>query len=256
MSATLGALVIAIATEFSVILAARYHEERGAGPPVGEALRRAYARTGAAVLASGVTAIAGFARARRQPTSAMLRDFGLVTVVDLARRAAGRDAGAAGRAGLGRGAASSCPRARAVAASARPSRAAAEPGAAADGVAGRRARGERADDAEPAARPAPLLAVRRARLPRPDRGRRRQHADDRRRRASSARRPRGAACRCPSSRFPTLRGGARAATPTSPRTTATTAREPLSRGRPAHARLRGRPAGARSGSATSSTGRW
>ena len=31
MSATLGALVIAIATEFSVILAARYHEERGAG---------------------------------------------------------------------------------------------------------------------------------------------------------------------------------------------------------------------------------
>ena len=29
MSATLGALVIAVATEFSVILAARYHEERG-----------------------------------------------------------------------------------------------------------------------------------------------------------------------------------------------------------------------------------
>ena len=53
MSATLGALVIAIATEFSVLLAARYEEERGPGVPTGEALRRAYSRTGMAVLASG-----------------------------------------------------------------------------------------------------------------------------------------------------------------------------------------------------------
>ena len=56
MSATLGALVIAVATEFSVILSARYAEEREAGSSVGEALRLTYARTGAAVLASGVTA--------------------------------------------------------------------------------------------------------------------------------------------------------------------------------------------------------
>ena len=61
MSATLGALVIAIATEFSVILSARYATERRNGLSVGEALRRTYARTGPAVLASGVTAIAGFA---------------------------------------------------------------------------------------------------------------------------------------------------------------------------------------------------
>ena len=61
MSAALGALTIAIATEFSVILAARFHEERGGRALGPEALRRAYARTGAAVLASGVTAIAGFA---------------------------------------------------------------------------------------------------------------------------------------------------------------------------------------------------
>ena len=65
MSATLGALVIAIATEFSVLLAARYEEERGPGVPAGEALRRAYSRTGMAVLASGITAIAGFAVADR-----------------------------------------------------------------------------------------------------------------------------------------------------------------------------------------------
>jgi hypothetical protein len=83
MSATLGALVIAIATEFSVLLSARYHEERAAGSSVGEALRTAYTRTGAAVAASGITAIAGFA-ALIATDIRMLRDFGLVTVLDLA----------------------------------------------------------------------------------------------------------------------------------------------------------------------------
>jgi predicted RND superfamily exporter protein len=82
MSAALGALVIAIATEFSVLLAARYHEERDEGRSVGEALRRTYTRTGAAVLASGTTAIAGFAVLIATDIR-MLRDFGLVTVVDL-----------------------------------------------------------------------------------------------------------------------------------------------------------------------------
>ena len=82
MSAALGALVIAIGTEFSVILASRYHEERGGGRSVGEALRRAYSRTGAAVLASGTTAIAGFAALIASDVR-MLRDFGFVTVVDL-----------------------------------------------------------------------------------------------------------------------------------------------------------------------------
>ncbi|HEX3735592.1 MAG TPA: MMPL family transporter [Solirubrobacterales bacterium] len=83
MSAALGALTIAIATEFAVILAGRFHEERGGGCGVEEALRRAYARTGAAVLASGVTAVAGFAVLIASEIQ-MLRDFGLVTVIDLA----------------------------------------------------------------------------------------------------------------------------------------------------------------------------
>jgi hydrophobe/amphiphile efflux-3 (HAE3) family protein len=94
MSATLGALVIAIATEFSVILSARYERERQAGLSLGEALRRAYLRTGPAVLASGVTAIAGFAVLAIAglpllddlgliSVAPVLRDFGLVTVADL-----------------------------------------------------------------------------------------------------------------------------------------------------------------------------
>jgi hydrophobe/amphiphile efflux-3 (HAE3) family protein len=88
MSAALGALTIAIATEFGVLLVGRFHEERGGGVDVEEALSRAYARTGAAVLASGATAIAGFAVLVASDVQ-MLRDFGLVTVVDLAAALAG-----------------------------------------------------------------------------------------------------------------------------------------------------------------------
>lgn len=82
MSATLGALVIAISTEFSVLLSARFRAERDAGAGVEEALDVTYASTGAAVLASGATAIAGFA-ALIVSDIRMLRDFGIVTVVDL-----------------------------------------------------------------------------------------------------------------------------------------------------------------------------
>ncbi len=82
MSVTLGALVIAISTEFSVLLSERYRRERLAGHPAREALQRAYGSTGAAVLASGITAIAGFAVLVLSDIR-MLRDFGAVTVVDL-----------------------------------------------------------------------------------------------------------------------------------------------------------------------------
>jgi hydrophobe/amphiphile efflux-3 (HAE3) family protein len=114
MSAALGALTIAIATEFAVILSGRFEQERSIGLDVVAALRRAYARTGAAVLASGLTAIAGFAVLVASDIR-MLRDFGAVTVIDLAaalvgvivilpatlvllerRRAAVPDAGASG----------------------------------------------------------------------------------------------------------------------------------------------------------------
>jgi hydrophobe/amphiphile efflux-3 (HAE3) family protein len=83
MSAALGALTIAIATEFGVILSGRFHQERRASRSVDEALERAYARTGAAVLASALTAIAGFAVLVASNIQ-MLRDFGIVTVIDLA----------------------------------------------------------------------------------------------------------------------------------------------------------------------------
>jgi hypothetical protein len=82
MSAGLGALVIAISTEFSVLLSARYREERDSGAGPARALERTYASTGSAVLASGTTAIAGFAALIASDIT-MLREFGIVTVVDL-----------------------------------------------------------------------------------------------------------------------------------------------------------------------------
>ena len=82
MSVTLGALVVAISTEFSVLLSERYREERRRGHDPRTALERTYRSTGAAVLASGTTAIAGFAVLVASDIR-MLRDFGFVTVVDL-----------------------------------------------------------------------------------------------------------------------------------------------------------------------------
>jgi hypothetical protein len=88
MSATLGALVIAISTEFSVLLSERFAQERALGRDRDEALARTYRLTGAAVLASGTTAIAGFAVLIVSPIE-MLRQFGVVTLVDLTVSLAG-----------------------------------------------------------------------------------------------------------------------------------------------------------------------
>jgi predicted RND superfamily exporter protein len=82
MSAALGALVIAISTEFSVLLSERFRAERRAGLSPADALSRTYRFTGSAVLASGITAIAGFGVLALSSIT-MLRDFGLVTLIDL-----------------------------------------------------------------------------------------------------------------------------------------------------------------------------
>ena len=105
LSATLGALVIAISTEFSVLLTARYRAERARA----EAGRGAAAHLrldGRGGVASGPTAIAGFAVLALSDIQ-MLSDFGRVTVVDLvgvaARRARGAARGADARRAARRG---------------------------------------------------------------------------------------------------------------------------------------------------------
>ena len=88
MSAALGTLVIAISTEFSVLLSERFRQEREAGYQLREALARTYRSTGRAVLASGITAIAGFGVLVLSNIT-MLRDFGFVTLIDLTVSLAG-----------------------------------------------------------------------------------------------------------------------------------------------------------------------
>lgn len=82
MSAALGTLVIAISTEFSVLLSERFRQERQAGASLVESLSRTYGSTGRAVIASGITAIAGFGVLIVSDIT-MLRDFGLSTLIDL-----------------------------------------------------------------------------------------------------------------------------------------------------------------------------
>jgi hypothetical protein len=88
MSATLGTLVIAITTEFSVLLSERVCRQQGAGMTRGQAIDDAYRTTGIAVLTSGLTAIAGFAVLIVSDIT-MLRDFGLLALVDLTVSLAG-----------------------------------------------------------------------------------------------------------------------------------------------------------------------
>ena len=82
LSAILSVMVIAIATEFSVILAGRYYQDRADGLAPAAALRTAYGRTGMAIAASGITAIAGFAALVTSDVG-ILREFGLIAVLDL-----------------------------------------------------------------------------------------------------------------------------------------------------------------------------
>ncbi len=88
MSATLGALVIAISTEFSVLLSERVRAEQRDGWSLAGAIERAYRSTGSAVLISGVTAISGFGVLVLSNIS-MLRDFGFVTLIDMSVSLAG-----------------------------------------------------------------------------------------------------------------------------------------------------------------------
>jgi uncharacterized protein len=65
-----------------VLLSERFRHERRAGRGPAEALARTYRFTGSAVLASGITAIAGFGVLTLSSIT-MLRDFGFVTLIDL-----------------------------------------------------------------------------------------------------------------------------------------------------------------------------
>lgn len=82
MTATLGALILGIGCEYSILMMERYFEEKdeGAGPL--EAIHKTAASIGAALIASGATVVFGFAALIASPFP-LTSNFGLVTVIDI-----------------------------------------------------------------------------------------------------------------------------------------------------------------------------
>jgi predicted RND superfamily exporter protein len=80
LTAVMGALIIGIGTEFTVLLLERYYEEKAKGEPPREAMLTAVSKIGRAIGASGLTVTAGFATLIFS-NFPVLRDFGWVTVV-------------------------------------------------------------------------------------------------------------------------------------------------------------------------------
>ncbi|GBE57568.1 putative membrane protein YdgH [bacterium BMS3Abin01] len=83
ITATLGALIIGIGVEFTILLMTRYYEERekGEGPEV--AMTTAMTKIGRAIIASGLTVIAGFGALLIARDFPILQDFGIVTMINV-----------------------------------------------------------------------------------------------------------------------------------------------------------------------------
>ncbi|MEX0749337.1 MAG: MMPL family transporter, partial [Dehalococcoidia bacterium] len=77
-----GPLIIAMGTEFSVLLMARYFEERSAGLEPREAMSKASMRIGRAIMASGLTVMGGFA-VLAFTDFPLLDNFGKVTALNI-----------------------------------------------------------------------------------------------------------------------------------------------------------------------------
>jgi hypothetical protein len=75
-----GPLVIAVGTEFAVLVLARYLEEREAGRDPATAVHEGVPHIGRAFVASGLTLVAGFGALMLSPMP-LLRDFGLVVAL-------------------------------------------------------------------------------------------------------------------------------------------------------------------------------
>ncbi len=83
LTVTLGALIIGIGAEFTILLTERYYEESAAGRPPAEAMDLAMRRIGRAIATSGLMVMAGFSALIASDFPA-LRVFGIVVAVDMA----------------------------------------------------------------------------------------------------------------------------------------------------------------------------
>ena len=83
LTATLGALIIGIGTEFTILLMMRYYEERDKGENPQRAMTTSIVRIGRAIIASGFTVIGGFGALLIATDFPILRSFGIVTMMDV-----------------------------------------------------------------------------------------------------------------------------------------------------------------------------
>ncbi len=82
-TAAMGALILGIGTEFTILLMMRYYEERDKGEDPREAMTTAITRIGRAIIASGLTVIGGFGALLIAQNFPVLKSFGLLTMIDV-----------------------------------------------------------------------------------------------------------------------------------------------------------------------------
>lgn len=82
ITATLGALVLGMGTEMTIMFLERYIEERSLGKEKTEAMLTTVTKIGKATIASGLTTIGGFS-VLMASKFVILKDFGLMTVINI-----------------------------------------------------------------------------------------------------------------------------------------------------------------------------
>lgn len=82
ITATLGALILGVGSEYAILMMERYFEEKDKGLSPIEAINRASSKIGSAIVASGATTVFGFMALLASPFP-MISDFGTVTVIDI-----------------------------------------------------------------------------------------------------------------------------------------------------------------------------
>lgn len=80
LTATLGAMTIGVASEYTILIMERYQEEKEKGEDMVTAIQTAIQKIGTAVSVSGLTTVFGFS-ALILSTSPVIQNFGIVTVV-------------------------------------------------------------------------------------------------------------------------------------------------------------------------------
>jgi hypothetical protein len=82
MTATLGALILGVGSEYAILMMERYFEERDKGADPEKAMQEASVKIGKAIVTSGATTVFGFCALIASPFS-ITSNFGVITVMDV-----------------------------------------------------------------------------------------------------------------------------------------------------------------------------